>query len=84
MAAVSGKLAPEDIAAMTPLEVMLSVMAAQLAAGELASALAAASAAAPYVHARKGGAAPETAIPAELQPDPDPIPDEPGPANPVH
>jgi hypothetical protein len=43
---------PEEILALTPLQIMARVMHSRYAAGDHAGALSAASAAAPYVHAR--------------------------------
>lgn len=83
--AVTANLSPEAFATLTPLEVLLAVMAAKMASGDLMAAANIAEKAAPYVHARKSANPTDTVIPAELMPDHagDAAPDEPSPANPI-
>lgn len=81
--ALTEKLTPEEIAAMTPLQVLLACMAASFQAGDLAAARVAAAEAAPYCHSRVTPVAPVAELPPELQGDPPATPDEPGPVNPV-
>jgi hypothetical protein len=50
--AMAGALTPEQVAELSPLEVMRAVMRERFRAGDHAGALAAAAVAAPYVHAR--------------------------------
>lgn len=72
-----------DAKPLQPLDTMLLVMVAAVKAGDLPLALSASRDAAPYVHHRmtEGMAKP---IPADLLPDPAPVPDEPGPVHPIH
>jgi hypothetical protein len=51
-AAIAAALTPEQVAELSPLEVMRTVMRRRIQAGDEAGALAAAAVAAPYVHAR--------------------------------
>ena len=81
--ALSERLSPEQIAAMTPLNVLLSIMAAAFEAGDLGTARICAEAAAPFCHARVTPTSAPVALPADLLPDQDAPPDEPGPPEPV-
>lgn len=83
-AAIAAGLGDAAAADMTPLQVLLLVMKSCLSIGDMAGARAAAEAAAPYCHPRKSAeAAPQALLPADLLPDVDTPPDEPGPAMPV-
>ena len=68
----------------SPLETLLLVMHIHLRGGNLSGAANAARDAAPYVHSRVEAIKPDFVIPADLKPDPTPIPDEAGPANPIN
>ena len=84
--AVTSKLAPEAVAKMTPLDVLLFCMAAHLQAGNLEAAASAADRAAPFCHARRQAEPVEAALPIELLPDHlrDAPSDEPGPEHPIY
>ena len=82
-AAASARAAALDLAQyaanMMPVDVMLHAMRTHLADGDLVSAVDAARAAAPYVHSRMSAVFGENPIPADLQPDPPSLGDEPAP-----
>ena len=84
MVAVSQNLAPEQIARMSPLDVLAAVMVSRFAAGDLLAAANVAAMLAPYHHAKRSPSPVEIDLPADLQPDPPIIPDEDGPEHPVH
>ena len=81
---LAGQIGQEVVDTMSPLDVLLSVMRLAYAAGNLAEARVAAAEAAPYLHSRKSAAPEGMTIPADLMPDPAPIPDEPGPEHPIY
>lgn len=82
--AIATKLTSDDIATITPLQVLLTAMRVQLQAGNLAGAVNCAALAAPFCHARPMSLGMDSPLPIDLQPDPDPQPDEPGPLFPVY
>ena len=82
--AVTASLTSDDIATITPLQVLLMVMRTQLEKGDLAGAVSCAEKAAPFCHGRVGHAVADDPLPADLLPDPAPCPDEQGPERPVH
>lgn len=73
------RLTQDEIQRLTPLEVMTLGMHLLLKAGNLMGAIATAEKLAPFVHPRVSAMEPMTALPADLQPDPPAVGDEPGP-----
>ncbi len=83
MAALTEKLTPEEIAALTPVQIMSMVMISEFKSGNYLNAANVAEKLAPYMHPRVASTSPETQIPADLlsECDPVPQPDEDVPAN---
>jgi hypothetical protein len=77
---ITSGLTQEEIGQMGPVELMLYVMREMAKSGDLRTAVMVAKEVAPYTNAKRGieGTDPH-AMPADLLPDPDPEPDEPGP-----
>ena len=82
--AIATKLTSDEIATITPLQVLLMIMRVQLEKGDLAGAVSCAEKAAPFCHSRIGQTGMDAPLPEDLLPDPDISPDEPGPEFPVH
>ncbi|MDE2580220.1 MAG: hypothetical protein KGL52_01160 [Rhodospirillales bacterium] len=76
---VLAEIGREGIKRMQPLEVLMLGMHLALEAGNLPAAMAAAEKAAPFCHARMSSVVAIPPVPPELEPDPAPVPDEPGP-----
>jgi hypothetical protein len=82
---ITSGLTQEEIGQMGPVELMLYVMREMARSGDLRTAVMVAKEVAPYTNAKKGNeAAEQHGVPADLAPDPEPRPDEPGPIHPVH
>jgi hypothetical protein len=80
---VLAKLSPDDIEKLLPLDVMILAMSTMLKAGNLLAAAAVAEKAAPYCHSKLASAEILRPLPEDLEPDPIPTPDQPGPENPL-
>lgn len=85
-AALAAGLTTGELADISPLTVLRLCMVQALQNGDLIGARTAAAELAPYCAPKMGMAAPSVEIPPELlaQPDPEPIPDEATPDNPVY
>lgn len=83
IAALTEKLSADEIAALTPKEVLASAMIILFRQGRLIEAANVAEKLAPFVHPRVAPEQAGSAIPPDLEPDPEPEPDEEPPANPV-
>ena len=81
---LADQIGAEAVANMTALEIVRAIMLAAFHAGDMAGALTAATVALPYTSPRLGAIGGPSEMPAELMPDPEPIPDEPGPPVPVY
>ena len=79
---VLSQLAPGQAERLTPIEVMSLAMSALLSSGNLMGAVAVAEKLAPYVHAKVATLTPLNTLTADLLPDVDQPPDEPGPLKP--
>jgi hypothetical protein len=79
VAALVEKLTPDEIAALTPKEVLASAMIMLFRQGRLIEAANVAEKLAPFIHSRMSPAAGYVPIPEDLLPDPIPIGDEEGP-----
>lgn len=84
VALLASQIGDEAVAAMSPLEITLAIMAAAYRAGNLSGALVAAQIALPYTSPRKSTVADSGGIPYELLPDPPPAGDEPQPEHPIY
>ena len=82
--ALRARLSDEEIQNMTPLQVLEESMRAAFAAGDIRTAGQLASLAAPSLHPKKVAEVTGGGVPADLQPDPPPVGDEPGPENPIY
>jgi hypothetical protein len=81
--ALADRSLSEDVAKLSAADVLRNIMHMCYAAGDYAGARVAAAELIPYTHARVTPASAPIAIPADLLPDQDRAPDEPGPAEPV-
>jgi hypothetical protein len=77
------KLTQEEIQRFTPLEIMIMAMHLLLQSGNLLGAVGVAEKAAPYVHSKLSSLVPAPVLPEDLEPDPIPEGDEPGPEHPI-
>jgi hypothetical protein len=73
------RLTKDEIERLSPLEIMILAMHLLLTQGNLMGAVSVAKEAAPYVHAKVASQVFDLPLPADLQADPKPEPDEPTP-----
>jgi hypothetical protein len=78
------RLTQDEIKRLLPLEIMVLAMHLQLQTGNLMAAVSIADRAAPYIHAKLSSNVPPQVLPEDLEPDPIPEPDSPGPENPIY
>jgi len=83
IAALTEKLSADEIAALTPKEVLASAMIILFRQGRLIEAANVAEKLAPFVHPRVAPEQAGSTLPPDLTPDPEPTPDEDVPEHPV-